>query len=172
MFHDYVQNYSHWAYADIDVLVGMTNLWWLQVILRSYDVFTVSFGDNHRIYVRGQLAIFKNTDFLKGLWKDCKQYTHLHERLIQYRDSKIWRFESVEGCFSKSVLISNASVYIASIELSDAIRAPLQDRESYFIDGHLIRCYDDKKLYNYSLEIGKLISQILKFLLAISRRSK
>jgi hypothetical protein len=145
IFEDYLQNYSHWAYADIDLLYGRLNVIIPVSILNKYDIYTSSFGDTFRLYLRGQLTIHKNIEIVNNVWKKCRPLTHFKDRLDIYEKTryKHWPFQSAEGCYSKAVYDSNLSVYYASSQLSDAYRAPDSSKESLLIHGATIRCYNE-----------------------------
>lgn len=105
IFSDHLTTYSHWALADLDVLVGKMQTMITPSILNQYDIYTSSFGDNFRLYMRGQLAIHKNTEYVNNIWRGCHHLSHLTERFKSFRDSgfKVWKFQSAEGCYSSVV---------------------------------------------------------------------
>ena len=56
-----VETYSHWAYSDLDILWGdlgrhlTTASDW-----NDFDIITFTFGDQKRLYLRGQLTMHRN----------------------------------------------------------------------------------------------------------------
>lgn len=108
ILHDYLSKYSHWAFADIDVLYGDLQAFITDSVLDNFDIITFSFGDNYRLYMRGQLTIHRNSDEINSIWRKCRHFTSLFERLIKYKSNnyKHWNFESSEGCYSQAVLKS------------------------------------------------------------------
>jgi hypothetical protein len=128
LFHDYISSYSHWAYADIDQLFGRFDSLISIDILEKYDIYTTSFGDSYRLYMRGQLTIHKNNHYINTLWKDCPYFIDLYQRLDSYRSSnyRSWSFESAEACYSRVVADKNdLKILITATQISDAFSAPL-----------------------------------------------
>jgi hypothetical protein len=150
IFQDFAEGYSHWGYADLDLLPGRAGFLTPQ-LLAGYDVYTSSFGDVSRLYLRGQLAVFRNTEQLRVLWRECPYFEQLTDRVATALALKAggggrrggWHFESAEGCISRAVFgrRSGLSVFVASSQLSDAFRAPLRDKEAFFLGNTLLRCY-------------------------------
>jgi hypothetical protein len=105
IFSDYLTTYSHWALADLDVLVGKMHTIITPSILNQYDIYTSSFGDNLRLYMRGQLTILKNNKYVNNAWRGCHHLSHLTQRFKAFRESgfKVWEFQSAEGCYSSVV---------------------------------------------------------------------
>ena len=48
LFKDYLEGYSHWAYADLDTIVGRIHLHLSPSMLSMHDIITFSFGDSFR----------------------------------------------------------------------------------------------------------------------------
>lgn len=118
--------------------------------LHQYDVYTSSFGDSNRMYMRGQLTIFRNTYFINNLWRQCSHLSSIITRMSRFfkserkmdTKSKGWRFQSAEGCISKIVTDqSNLTIYVGSTQISDAFHAQLGEKESMIIGSSLMRCY-------------------------------
>lgn len=105
IFADYIYSYSHWAIADLDVLLGETHKMITPEVLEHYDIYTSSFGDNFRFYMRGQLTIHKNNDYVNNLWRGCSHLSNLSDRLLSFSNSGMrqWNFQSAEGCYSAVV---------------------------------------------------------------------
>ena len=105
VFSDLIESYSHWAYADLDTLVGRVHSLITPQILNSFDIYTASFGDNYRLYMRGQLTIHRNDPFINNLWMECDHLSGIAGRLRKFKESgfKEWSFQSAEGCYSKVV---------------------------------------------------------------------
>ena len=151
IFQDYLTGYSHWGFADVDILLGRAPSFLTPQLLQTFDIYTSSFGDVSRMYLRGQLAVFRHTNQLLNLWRKCSYFNHLTARisaaLERNRDGREsgWRFESAEACISKAAFIgmTNISTYVASSQISDAFRAPLRDKEAFFLGNTLMRCYEE-----------------------------
>lgn len=102
LFADFIESYSHWALADLDILVGSMQKLINRQMLKDYDIYTSSFGDNSRFYLRGQLTIHKNNAYVNNVWRNCDHLGNLNARLDNFRRSgfKKWGFQSAEGCYS------------------------------------------------------------------------
>ena len=48
VFEDHLREYSHWAFGDLDVIMGDAAAWIDPFEMRAFDVFTLSFGDQFR----------------------------------------------------------------------------------------------------------------------------
>lgn len=58
LFHSYLQDYSHWAYSDPDILWGNLSDWLTNEDLRNYDVLTFSKKrESSKLYLRGQVGV-------------------------------------------------------------------------------------------------------------------
>jgi hypothetical protein len=105
LFDDYIGRYSHWAFADMDVLAGnLMDVLQPSVVASGYDVTTLSFGDTYRMYLRGQLTIHRNTPLVNTLWRRCSHLDQLGKRVKAFYDSgdeEKWSFQSAEGCISR-----------------------------------------------------------------------
>ena len=163
LFSEYLTGYSHWGYADIDQLFGKFDLMIPKQLLSIYDIYTSSFGDNFRAYMRGQFAIYRNNDKINNLWKSCPPYTDLAKRLLYFvheTKAKKWYFESAEGCISKIVAnTKDIKVYYGSTQLSDAITGDEYDLESIFLSDTLIRCNEVPLVENAQFDT-LLLSQL------------
>jgi hypothetical protein len=143
LFQDYADGYSHWAYADLDLLMGRLHLQVPSALLNQHDIITLSFGDNNRLYMRGQLTIHKNSDITRNLWKGCPYLTEMGQRLENFFvHRKHWEFHSAEGCYSRVVADDpRLSVLYLPIQFSDAFPGTLDEKETVMVGGALWRCY-------------------------------
>ena len=89
IFADYIAGYSHWGYSDVDILFGDLSRWITPDELSDYDIVTFSYGDQQRLYLRGQFTIHKNDPVkINQLWRKCDYLTHLDERFERILQSK------------------------------------------------------------------------------------
>lgn len=109
IFGDYLQDYSHWAYSDFDILWGdlgrhLTPSDWF-----DYDISTFSFGDQQRLYLRGQFTMHRNDPVkVNQLWRDCTYLSRIDQRFSDLVvQKKKFQLESAEGCYSVAVLQYN-----------------------------------------------------------------
>ena len=63
------------------------------------------FGDQNRVYLRGQFTFHKNTPKINQLWRKCEYLSRLDQRFgkVLSGEQKL-KFESAEGCYSAAVL--------------------------------------------------------------------
>jgi hypothetical protein len=105
IFAPYIEGYSHWGYSDLDMLFGDLGRWISPDEMKDFDIVTYGFGDQHRLYMRGQLTFHKNTPKINQLWRKCDYLSDIDVRLagVLSRKQK-YHFESAEGCYSAAVL--------------------------------------------------------------------
>ena len=164
IFDDYITGYSHWAIADLDVLIGRMQRIATPEILQQYDIYTASFGDSYRLYLRGQLTIHRNHPHVNSLWRQCDHLSTLAERLRTFAAGHYerWTFHSAEGCYSKVAVESNLTILVSPTQLSDAFQASLAERESFLLGQQaLLRCYG-KPLNVSSIEDIRRISSFIE----------
>jgi len=105
IFQEYLAGYSHWGYSDVDMLFGDLGRWISQDELDDYDIVTYGFGDQRRLYLRGQFTFHKNNPKINQLWRGCDYLSDMDKRLGDVvRGKKEYHFESAEGCYSSAVL--------------------------------------------------------------------
>ena len=147
LFADYLKEFTHWGYADIDQLFGnLTDTIPLSA-LQNNDIYTTHFGDNFRLYARGQMTVHKNNPHVNNIWRSCRPLSQISRRLDQYYASSYskWHLESAEGCYSKSIaLSSNLKVYFAANQMSDALPTyHASSKEMILFSDKLVRCYTE-----------------------------
>lgn len=91
--------YTHWAWADMDVVWGDLGTWIEEDEWRDYDVVSYSFGDNRALYLRGQFTMFRNDGEVNLLWMGCPLLT----RVGPLEHTEI----SDERCFSYNIFRHN-----------------------------------------------------------------
>lgn len=104
IFAEYLTQYSHWGYSDIDVVFGDMTRWIDTDEWDEYDIVTYGFGDQDKLYLRGQFTFHKNDPIkINQLWRHCK---YLSEMDIRYskQNERHHKFESAEGCYSQAVI--------------------------------------------------------------------
>mmetsp|Transcript_11465 Transcript_11465/g.31687 ORF Transcript_11465/g.31687 Transcript_11465/m.31687 type:complete len:918 (-) Transcript_11465:2633-5386(-) len=112
IFEDLLEDYSHWAYSDLDIVFGDLGRHIEESEWTDYDIVTWGFGDQKRLYLKGQFTMHKNTALVRQLWKGCDYLASLDERYnsIIKKKSK-FQLESAEGCYS-SVVLQNEVVSV------------------------------------------------------------
>jgi len=95
--------HSHWAYADLDMVWG--NLGDFVDLTEDWDITTFGYGDQYRLYMRGQLTVHRNNDKVNLLWRSCDYLSKMDERFAKIMDqTEHFQSESAEGCYSAAAL--------------------------------------------------------------------
>jgi hypothetical protein len=108
IFADYLTNYTHWTYGDPDVVLGDMPAFVDMNELSYYDVVTWTFGDNWRLYLRGQFTMHRNDLRINTLWKQCSFLSTSLVKQLRYKlghqqcvtGGRKACFNSAEGCYS------------------------------------------------------------------------
>jgi hypothetical protein len=116
IFSEYIANYTHWGYSDFDIMFGDVNRWITADELNDFDIVTYTFGDQQRLYLRGQFTFHKNIPAtVNQLWRECSYLSHMDvrfDKIVQHTQK--YHVESAEGCYSSVVLDqTNISVKFA-----------------------------------------------------------
>ena len=115
IFEDYILNYNYWAFGDLDLIYGkMFNI--LPHNWMKYDV--VSFREE---WISGSFAIFKNSDYVKNLFKKSKFYK-------EYFTSKEHKAFD-ECCFLYSTLVGKKSDYILEYDTQQSFTWVIRKEE-------------------------------------------
>lgn len=142
IFGDLIQPYSHWAYADLDTIIGLADAVITPNVLSDYDIYTISMGDSYRMYMRGQLTIHKNSAAVNNVWRGCGYLSHIGSGLAEYTRTNKWAFQSAEGCYSRVVVDSDLKVLVAPALSSEAFRGSDHQKEALLVGSRLVRCYE------------------------------
>lgn len=155
IFSELLREYSHWAFGDIDVLMGDLAAWADLDELQGFDIVTYSFGDQFRLYTRGQWTVHKNTHSVNTVFQGCP---HLHGELLR-RLRRHARYESAEGCYSRVVAQrDDLSVKYTVKAFTDAERQGAEWRtEVVLVDGQVRKARKDPR--------GMAASELRAFLL-------
>ncbi|KAG7364445.1 hypothetical protein IV203_037647 [Nitzschia inconspicua] len=108
IFEEHLKGYTHWGYSDLDILFGDLGRWITPDELDEFDIVTYGFGDQERVYLRGQFTFHRNDpEKINQLWRRCEYLSNMDQRFAEVLsgESQI-RFESAEGCYSAAVLES------------------------------------------------------------------
>lgn len=97
VFDDYLEGYSHWTWGDVDIIWGDLNEFIDKRELVDNDIVTYSFGDQTRLYMRGQFCIHKNNPTINNVWRRCEE---LNEKLEQELSRHTG---TTERCYSYAV---------------------------------------------------------------------
>lgn len=109
IFAEYLpeENYSHWGYSDFDIAFGDLPRWITMDELEQYDIVTYGYGDQNRVYLRGQFTFHRNSEKINNLWRGCAYLSQMSERFQNATSGGKFQFESAEGCYSHIILQSN-----------------------------------------------------------------
>lgn len=102
VFEDFTKEFTHWAWADQDIIWGDLQTWIEEDELRNFDIVSYSFGDNIGAYLRGQLTLFENNARNKLLWLECPLLSNVDDPLMPEGHTSL-----DEGCFSYQVMKHN-----------------------------------------------------------------
>ena len=121
IFRHFIQEYSHWGYSDFDVAFGDLPRWITRGELNDWDIVTYSYGDQGRIYLRGQFTFHQNKERINNIWRKC---LHLSELDLRYEKilagEKKLELISAEGCYSNAVITTaNIAVKYSVKAMSD-----------------------------------------------------
>lgn len=121
IFQDFIIGYSHWGYSDFDIVFGDLPRWITDEELDEWDIVTYSYGDQDRVYLRGQFTFHKNMEPVNNIWRKCSHLSKMdlrYKRMLQGKDKL--QLVSAEGCYSSAVInTKNISVKYAVKALSD-----------------------------------------------------
>ena len=118
VFEAFLEGYSHWCFSDLDLVMGDLVAWSNEISFdipaadanaaREWDIYTYSFGDQWRMYTRGQWTVHRNTPTVNNAFRACTFMVgdHLLRRL-----EKGFRYESAEGCYAKVVASSEVCFF-------------------------------------------------------------
>lgn len=106
IFHDLIRGYSHWGYTDLDIIFGDLSRWITPDELQKYDIVTYTYGDQYRLYLRGQFTFHRNDpERINQLWRQCDYLTQVDDRFRKIQRQEIhYHTESAEGCYSAVIL--------------------------------------------------------------------
>ncbi len=108
IFAAFLEGYTHWGYSDLDILFGDLERWITPDELNDFDIVTYGYGDQDRIYLRGQFTFHKNDGKVNQLWRRCNYLADMDKRFNDVMSGvKQLHFESAEGCYSAAVLQHN-----------------------------------------------------------------
>ena len=98
--------YTHWGYTDLDMVFGDLGRHLDESEWTDYDVVTFGFGDQERLYVKGQFTMHKNTVASRQVWwRECDYLSKMDERWYNMLSSNAgFQLESAEGCYSAALL--------------------------------------------------------------------
>lgn len=112
IFEDLLEDYSHWGYSDLDIVFGDLGRHIEESEWNDYDIVTYGFGDQQRLYMRGQFTMHKNTARIRDLWKGCDYLWNLDERFHEMIEKQgRFQLESAEGCYS-AVILQNFDISV------------------------------------------------------------
>ena len=128
IFADYISEYTHWGYSDLDVVFGDLPRWITNDELHDFDIVTYSYGDQNRIYLRGQWTFHKNKKYtINQIWRECSFLSQIDDRFARVLEGKEkLHFESAvrNFYFTKKIYwkkYTNMACFINSIIRKDAI---------------------------------------------------
>lgn len=138
IFKEYLTSYSHWSYADPDIVWGNLCDWIDPQDLLSFDLITLAKTfDAGRLFIRGQFALHKNIPKMNNIWRGL-DYLHIQNfasrvggaaRMVREKrkSEEIFGafFKSAEGFYSQLVFQAGVSVKIVGRGVDDYSRDPV-----------------------------------------------
>ena len=112
VFADFLTNYTHWGYSDLDVILGHLPRFVERSELMEHHIVTYSFGDAEAVYLRGQWTIHQNLPNVNSIWMGCEHLgkgleAEIYQKVAWVRRNEAAgrityhkRFLSAEGCYS------------------------------------------------------------------------
>lgn len=90
------------------MMIGDLERWITPDEFNDFDIVTYGFGDQNRLYLRGQFTFHRNDpEKINQLWRECDYLSHMDTRFANVvLEQKSLRLESAEGCYSAAVLKS------------------------------------------------------------------
>ena len=105
IFEEFIQGYTHWGYSDFDIAFGDLPRWITKDELENHDIVTYSYGDQERIYLRGQFTFHKNLKNINNIWRKCSYLSEMDLRYARVvSGEEKFRLISAEGCYSNAVI--------------------------------------------------------------------
>eukprot|EP00536_Pseudo-nitzschia_multiseries_P010641 jgi/Psemu1/297615/fgenesh1_pm.333_\ len=133
VFEDLLKGYSHWGYSDLDIMFGDLERWITPDELNDFDIVTYGFGDQEKVYLRGQFTFHRNDpETINQLWRSCDYLSHMDKRFANVKSGKEFlSLESAEGCYSEAVLNNN------DIKIKYAVKAftDVQTKDTAYTHG-------------------------------------
>ena len=83
VFEDFLGDYSHWGYADLDMVVGNVPLFLEREELQENDIVTYAYGDMDALYLRGQWTWHRNRPEVNTVWQSCAHLSSELEREVR-----------------------------------------------------------------------------------------
>lgn len=107
IFSDLIKNYNFWGYCDIDIIWGNIRRFITCELLNEYDVISARHD-----YLTGCFALFRNTNYLKKIFKQCRDYMKVFtEERNFFFDETNFAFEE----FGKGIHYSNINTEVESM---------------------------------------------------------
>ena len=152
VFEDFLGDYSHWGYADLDMVLGNLPLFMERAELESEDIVTYSFGDMEALYLRGQWTVHRNRPAINAIWKSCAHLSSGLENELQAKVAALQtrqgsgptRFLSAEGCYSVEAVRANLRIKIANKQ-AVGLEVP-SNQQVLFVAGSIWTCGGDVAL--------------------------
>jgi hypothetical protein len=128
--------YSHWAYSDLDVLWGDLGRHLSWDDWTDFDIVTWGYGDQRRLYLRGQFTMHRNDPVrINKLWQSCEYLYRIDRRYANMvKEEQEFHLESAEGCYSVAVLRDhNLAVKYASVAWTDVDNTDTASRSGVYL---------------------------------------
>jgi len=137
IYEDYLRQYSHWGYCDIDIIFGNLKKCITPYLLHKYDIIS-----SHSQYMSGAFSIYRNTQEVSDLCRKSKDFKKvLLEDTVFFFDEasnvidKLWSgykiFDFTSKIESISHVIANTSKHNLSIIYKNIITEKIQNKVTW-----------------------------------------
>lgn len=109
IFRNYLSCYSHWAFCDVDLLLGNFNKLYPTAFARHYDIITFPHALDQEVFLRGQLTIFKNIPAMISLWTKIKRFSSSTAFFETMKNNR-WKNEPIDECEFSVAAMSDQNI--------------------------------------------------------------
>ncbi|QNE39484.1 hypothetical protein F1C16_07930 [Hymenobacter sp. NBH84] len=168
IYEDYLRQYSHWGYCDIDIIFGDLSKCITPDLLHKYDIIS-----SHHQYMSGAFSVYKNTKNATMLFtksKDLKKVL-LEDEVFLFDEAsnvidKLWLgynlSDFVSEVESMSHIISSSDKHNLSVKYANIITEKLQSKVIWK-DGCLIDDGNELSIFHFLIYKSSIYFHIDKF---------
>jgi hypothetical protein len=149
VFEDYLTNYSHWAWADMDIILGNLTKFLIRPLVEGYSVISISSMDyihgtwashlcsRFEVALAGQFTVFINTPKSRNYFRQCDLKHDLRHRFD-------------EGAFPKALRLLGVQVAHVFAQVTDQFGF-LNDTELLWSPKGLVWYRSSLKCFDYEV---------------------
>lgn len=72
IFKEHLKEYDYWGFCDIDIIFGDLDIRMYELLEDAPDILST-----YKEFIAGPFSIFKNSDYINELFKNCPDYKHI-----------------------------------------------------------------------------------------------